>query len=60
VQKEGDERNVDASLKTPEAIVNVFRMLDWFMEEGWLCIPKKRLKEDATKKASNSNIIVNK
>jgi hypothetical protein len=28
VQEEGDERNVDASLKTPEATINVFRMLD--------------------------------
>jgi hypothetical protein len=28
VQEQGDERNVDASLKTPKATINVFRMLD--------------------------------
>jgi hypothetical protein len=34
VQEEGDEKNVDASLNTPKAIINVFRMLDWFTKEG--------------------------
>ncbi len=28
VQEENDERNVDASFKTPKATINVFRMLD--------------------------------
>jgi hypothetical protein len=54
-QEEGDERNVDASLRTPKVIVNVFRMFNWFMEERWLCIPRKRLEEDVTEEANINN-----
>jgi hypothetical protein len=40
-QEECDERNVDALLKIPKAIVNVFGTLDWVIEEGWQRILKK-------------------
>ncbi len=55
-QEEGDEKNVDASLRTQEAIVNVFGMFDQVTEEGWLHIPRKRLEEDAIEEANNGNI----
>jgi hypothetical protein len=60
VQKEGDERNVDALLRTPKSskgYINVFRMFNWVMEEGWPCIPRKWSKEDATKEVSSGNIV---
>ncbi len=57
MQEEGDEGNVDASLKIPEATVSVYKMLDWVIEGGWLHIPRKRSKEDATEEANNSNIV---
>jgi hypothetical protein len=49
-QEEGDEGNVDALLKTLEDIVNVFKMFDWVMEKGHLCILRKWLEEDVIKK----------
>ncbi len=52
VQEEGDERNVDALLKTT---INVFRMFDWFTKKGQPHILRKWSKEDATKEASSSN-----
>jgi hypothetical protein len=55
-QEEGDERNVNASLRTQEAIVNAFGMFDWVTEEGWLHIPRKRLEEDVIEEANNGNI----
>ncbi len=30
-------------------------MFNWFMEERWLRIPRKRLEEDAIEEASTSN-----
>jgi hypothetical protein len=35
VQKEHDEGNVDALLRTPKITVNVFGTLNWVMEKGW-------------------------
>jgi hypothetical protein len=34
VQKECDERNVDALLRTPKTTLNVFGTFDWFMVKG--------------------------
>jgi hypothetical protein len=56
-QEEGDEGNVDALLKTLEDIVNVFKMFDWVMEKGHLCILRKWLEEDVIKKTNSSNTI---
>jgi hypothetical protein len=39
----------------PKATNNVFGMFNWIMKEGWLHIPRKRSKEDATKEANSSN-----
>jgi hypothetical protein len=44
-------------LKIPEATVSVYKMLDWVIERGWLHIPRKWSKEDATEEANNSNIV---
>jgi hypothetical protein len=55
-QEERDEGNVDAMLKTLDAIVNVFGTLDWVTKEGWPQIPKKQLEKDGTKKTSSSNV----
>jgi hypothetical protein len=58
MQEEDDERNVDASLKTPEFTINVFKMLNWFMEKRWPHIPRKWLEEDAIEEANNSNTTI--
>jgi hypothetical protein len=55
-QEERDEGNVDAMLKTLDAIVNVFGTLDWVTKKGWPQIPRKQLEEDGTKKTSSSNV----
>jgi len=39
-QKECDEGNVDALLRIPQTIVNVFGTFNWVTEEGWPHIPK--------------------
>ncbi len=41
-QEEGDEGNVNALLKTPQATINVFKTFDWVTKEGWPCMPKKQ------------------
>jgi hypothetical protein len=53
--QEGDEENVDSLPRTGEAIVNVFKMFEWVMKEGWLRIPRKLSKKDAIEKACSSN-----
>ncbi len=56
-QEEGDEKNVDSLPRIPKAIVNVFKMLNWVMKEGWPHIPRKLSKEDAIEEACSSNIV---
>ncbi len=35
VQKEHDEGNVDALLRTPKIIVNAFGTFNWVTKKGW-------------------------
>ncbi len=35
--------------------MNVFKMFDWFMKEGWPRIPRKRSKKDAIEETNSSN-----
>jgi hypothetical protein len=44
-------------LRTPKAIVSVFKMLDRVTKEGWPHIPRKLSKEDAIEEACSSNIV---
>jgi hypothetical protein len=50
VQEEGDEGNVDALLRTPEATVNVFKMFNGH-ERGMVVYTKKTFKRRCNRRS---------